>query len=425
MEAGVDIVAQLVKRHMNSIAEGILLNLDSISLKNCEAVSKTWYLVVRNGNLWKQFYSSVSKENPLLQTLLQRRELETTHQTDSDEFLFKRLFSAQQNLNKNWNCGKYFTTKTTLGEVSVSIFVMDTKRFLFVLRSSPAVPSSIMVWNRWTLHPEHTLVGHQEWVTDLQICGDLIFCSYYDGTVLVWDLDTKEVVQQFQDQEVLDWVVIHAAHGLLVTCTSIASGPDANDRDTTITIRRIHSPTQMVVERQEDIPCMKVCRLQSDSNYFVVFLTSTDEIKLQLRSADFHCLRQICDVIPPDVSFAYHSDRLVTGSSDGLIKIWDIESQTCEYTWTTQEKIDELRINSRHIITRNSNGKLTVWNLPGTTDCKDEEMAKGLFQIKGEDVGIMDPSFAFDELQILAVSVKDVSRTVSLSTLIVRDFMDQ
>lgn len=319
------------------------------------------------------------------------------------------------------------TTLENLGEVSVSIFVMDTRRLLFGLRSSTAVPSSIMVWNRWTLKSEHILVGHQEWVTDLQICGDLIFCSYYDGTILVWDLKTKEVVQQFQDQEVVDWVVIHSAHGLLVTCTSIASGPDAHDRDTTVTIRRIHSPTKMVVERAEDIPNMKVCRLESDDNYFVVFLTSSDEIKLQLRStAEFQCIREISNVIPSDVSFAYHSGRLVTGSSEGLIKIWDTETQTCKHTWTTQVKIDELRINSRHIITRSSNGKLTVWNLP-TTDSTipDEQAVNDLFEIEGEEVGIMDPSFAFDELQILTVSVKDVSRTAYLSTLTVRDLMNE
>ncbi len=66
-----DIVGQLIAKHMNLIAENILWHLDDISLKNCESVSKTWYLVIRNGNLWKLLYNNVSHKNPLLQALLQ------------------------------------------------------------------------------------------------------------------------------------------------------------------------------------------------------------------------------------------------------------------------------------------------------------------------------------------------------------------
>ncbi|XP_045025122.1 F-box and WD repeat domain-containing 11-B-like [Daphnia magna] len=242
-----DIVSLLVKRHMNLVVETILSFLDHNSLQSCEFVSKTWYLVIRNGKLWKRLYGRVSQRKPLLQNLMARRELEAKHDTENDEFLYKRLFYAQQTLVQNWSSGKYKTSLKALGEVSVSIFTMDARRILYVLRTSPSVPSSIMVWNGWTMESEHFLVGHQEWITDMQICGDLIFCSYYDGTILVWDQKTKEVVQQFQDQEVVDWVVIHASHGLLITCTSILSG--LTDQDISVTIRRIHSPTEMAIER--------------------------------------------------------------------------------------------------------------------------------------------------------------------------------
>ncbi|KZS06261.1 Uncharacterized protein APZ42_030322 [Daphnia magna] len=242
-----DIVSLLVKRHMNLVVETILSFLDHNSLQSCEFVSKTWYLVIRNGKLWKRLYGRVSQRKPLLQNLMARRELEAKHDTENDEFLYKRLFYAQQTLVQNWSSGKYKTSLKALGEVSVSIFTMDARRILYGLRTSPSVPSSIMVWNGWTMESEHFLVGHQEWITDMQICGDLIFCSYYDGTILVWDQKTKEVVQQFQDQEVVDWVVIHASHGLLITCTSILSG--LTDQDISVTIRRIHSPTEMAIER--------------------------------------------------------------------------------------------------------------------------------------------------------------------------------
>ena len=434
MEVDGDIISLLVKRHMNLIAENILSFLDDISLKHCEAVSKTWYLTIRNGKLWKHLFNRISHEKSLLQTLLKRRQLEAKHDMEKDEFLYKRLFHCQLSLSQNWSSGNYSTSSTNLGEVSVSIVVMDAKRILFALRTSPSVPSSIMVWNRWTLESEQFLVGHQEWVTDLQICGELIFCSYYDGTVLVWDLKTKEVVQQFQDQEVVDWVIIHAAHQLLITCTSIASGP--SNRDTSITVRRIHSPAEMVIETTQDIPNFKVCKLVSDDKYFAVFLSSAEDewIKLQLRStADFRCLREINNLIHAEDSFDYHTCRLVTGSPEGVIKIWNPETEVCKQTWKCPEMIDQLHLSSQHIVARHSEGtKFIVWNLPSldsidTDLIMSEQVSNGLFQIEtNEEVEVMDPSFIFDELQILNISVKDILGTSpSSSVLTVRDFLKQ
>lgn len=424
-----DIISLLVKRHMNLIAENILSFVDHNSLQSCEFVSKTWYLVVRNGKLWRQLYRRISQQKPLLQTLMKRRELEATHDVDKDQFLFKRLFYAQQTLEQSWSSGQYKTTLKAIGEVSVSIFTMDAKRILFGLRTSPSVPSSIMVWNRWTMESEHFLVGHQEWITDMQICGELIFCSYYDGTILVWDLKTKEVVQQFQDQEVVDWVVIHAAHGLLITCTSITSSP--TDRDTSLTIRRIHSPTEMVIEKTEEISSMKVSVLVSDENYFAVFLSSASGscIKLQLRSTtDFHCIHEINNLISSEDSYAYHCGWLVTASSEGTIKIWDPVTETCVQTWNSQVKIEELHLSSKHIVTRNSEGKLFVWDLPmrGSIELEEKPSPSCLFQIDGaEEVSIMDPSLVVDELQILTISVKDIPNTnASSSVLTIKDFLN-
>lgn len=424
---GGDIIDMLVKRQMHLIAEDILSYLDDASLHNCESVSKTWYFVIRNGNLWKRLFKRVQQKRPLLQMLHKRRLLESKHQTENDEFVFKRIFNGQKNLCKNWKSGIFSTESTSLGEVSVSIFVMDTNRILFGLRSSSSDPSSIMVWNRWTLKPEHILVGHQEWITDMQLCGDLIFCSYYDGTILVWDLSTKEVIQQFQDQEVVDWVVIHAAHGLLISCTSVASGPEANDRDTTITLRRICSPNEMVIERREEISEKKVCLIESDEKYFAVFLTTCDGTKLELRSTiDFQCLREIGYLISIEETFAYHSSRLVTGSSEGTIKVWDVESQTCKQTWSSTDNIEQLCLIPGRLITKNSQGKITVWDFPpDDSQTVESKSMEKLFQIESEEGGIMDPSLLADEFQIVTVSVKDISRTISKSQLIVRDFLKQ
>jgi hypothetical protein len=56
-----------------------------------------------------------------------------------------------------------------------------------------------------------------------------------------------------------------------------------------------------------------------------------------------------------------------------------------------------------------------------------EQVSNGLFQIEtNEEVELMDPSFIFDELQILNISVKDILGTSpSSSVLTVSDFLKQ
>lgn len=407
---------------MNFIAEKIMSYLDSASLHNCEMVSKTWYWVIQNGRLWKKMFNKLSHERQLLNTLFSSR-FGSKSQDENDELIYKRICNVDHIVDKNWKSGKYSTYSKNLGEGSVSLFEMDKKRIVFGLRNSASVPSSVMVYNRWTLEFEHALVGHQEWITSMQLCGDLIFCSYYDGTVLIWDLKTKEVVQQFQDQEVVDWVVVHSNHGMLISSTSVASGP--YERDSTVTIRRFLSPTDMAVLRQDEIPNAKINRIQSDKNGFIVFLMQNDSVQFQIRSkADFQCVHTIEDIISIGGNFAYCSGQLVTASDEGAIKIWDIETKKCKISWPSGETIDELRLTAQHIIARNSTGKITVWDIP-TVKNELQELCtpKKLFQIEGEEVDTMDPSLDVDELQILTVSVKEVSRAVSTSTLSVCDFL--
>jgi hypothetical protein len=95
--------------------------------------------------------------------------------------------------------------------------------------------------------------------------------------------------------------------------------------------------------------------------------------------------------------------------------------------------IDQLHLSSHHIVARHSEGtKFIVWNLPSldsidTDLIMSEQVSNGLFQIEtNEEVEVMDPSFIFDELQILNISVKDILGTSpSSSVLTVSDFLKQ
>jgi hypothetical protein len=104
----------------------------------------------------------------------------------------------------------------------------------------------------------------------------------------------------------------------------------------------------------------------------------------------------------------------------------------CRQTWKSTETIDQLRLSSQHIIARHSEDtKFFVWNLPTAADLMERQEPNDPVQIETcEEVGVMDPSFIFDELQIINVSVNELelgipNTSVSSSTLVVRDFLKE
>ena len=437
-----DIIYELVERHMNLIAEDILSYLDETSLRNCESVSKYWYLVIREGKLWKRLYNRVCLKKPLLTTILQLREAKI--QMQNDEFQFKKLFTAPKQLCKNWRDGKYSTLKTNLGEVKVSVFTMDAKRILLGVNSS--VPPSIIVWNRWTLEHECLLVGSiLARITDLALHGEVIFCSHSDGKIAVWNLLTQRVIMQIQDEGVPEWVYwvdLRVAHGFLVGAFNIHADPDeAIDFEdyTCITVWRICDPlSKMGIESREHIPNgMTVCHLASDDKYFAVFLESFDLVKFQLRSSSNfqNIIREVH--IATGSRFDYHSGRLVTISiEERQMKVWDSETLTVKQSWpiTLDCYVDDLSITCNHIILFASVqgvNKFIVWDLPSTTDgdTSPVKQSKELFQceMNSEEFYTMDHDallFKFDELQSLTISCNYPSPTTPLqSTLTRRDFL--
>lgn len=426
---------------MNLIAENIFSFLDETSLRNCESVSKCWYFVIRYGKVWKHLYHKVSIRKPLLKTLLQLSESETEDKDEmgNDEFKFKKVFSAPQQICKNWSGGKYKTSTTNLGQLKVSVFTMDARRIIFGVNSS--VPPSIMVWNRWTLEPECLLVGTiRARISHLIIHEELIFCSHSNGKIVIWDLLTKRTIMHIHDEvpEWVYWVDLHVAHGQLVIGYNIH--PDDDDVDgedyTYITIRRICDPlTNMEVENKEHIPNGTICHLASDKNYFVLFLESDEFVKFQLRSpSNFQIIREIN--ILSEVRFAYNSGRLVTVNlEERQIKVWDSETLTVKQRWSITRNcgVQELFLTSSHILflaSTDDTHQLIVWDLTFTGDdiSVTKQAENGLFQciLSSEELDALDNCallFNFDELQILTVSFNNVSPTSLQSVLTRRDFV--
>nr|CAH0104440.1 unnamed protein product [Daphnia galeata] len=337
-DAQLDIIHQLIQRDLIFIVEEIFSFLDFSSLIHCECVSKDWNLAIRNGRSWQKIYNKESKKNPVFHTaLLRYGEHEVSKcQIENDQFPsqfpFKRLFHTRQKIKENWGVGKYSTTILKIGKVRVTCHVMDEKRIALALVPEDYILPVIKVVNRWTLKIECVLTGSVEKrnIIYLQLYGDMIFGGYKNGTITAWNITTRQIIHQFQDQTVdsdqFVQVLFHAAGCLFVSSTQFVSIFGIHS-DTHITIRRIVSPEEMVIDNTLVFPSSKVLQFDSIPNYFVLFFRNVSfKGRLQLRSeVDFQVVRGI-DLESESPIFSYTNGLLVTIERSIVYTFWDPET---------------------------------------------------------------------------------------------------
>jgi WD40 repeat protein len=423
-----DFITLLLKRHMDLIAQDIFSHLDLISLMNCELVCQNWNSAIKKGKLWKRLYCQECHKSSLLPTLFQRREAinqwewEADRLVKSEETLLKNLFKTRQILKENWAVGNFQTTTTTLAGLNVSHLKMDANRIVFGVTKEFSRPF-VNIWNRWTLECEGVIISPDSFImtsiSDLLLWKNLVFCSFEDGNIIVWDVKAGRECQSFNGEEVpsRESVVslkIQMANGILISC--FRTEPPYPDREighdwdsTVFSLRRISDDGQFfsnVVERIEHIPYTTVCQIESDSNFFAIFMESFEFSKIQLRSADrhFQFLHELDFTNQNLVHFSCHSGRLATVSTEEdvqKIKLWDPKTLKCKKTWPALVSTVQVLLSSNHLVTcshDDEKNSLTVWEMPTETS---EEFPSELFQLQSEGDST---AFAFDELQILVVS---------------------
>ncbi|XP_057380698.1 uncharacterized protein LOC130703098 [Daphnia carinata] len=427
METQLDIINLLVQRHMNDVVAVIFSLLDVESLRNCELVSKTWYVFVRDENVWKRRYKKERKKNPHFHEALYQRGKEQLKKS----FLYKKLFNAKQNTEMNWILGKYLTCSVEIGKFSIYFLTMDAKRIALAIDGNSP---SIMLLNRWTLKFNCLLTGAiQAPIRQLQLQGDFIFSSHQDGTICQWDLISKQLVQHIQDKtdaENEDRIVLfHSAHNLLISCDRpyLPTADCFPDRyvqvplhfDTRITIRRFLSPTGLAVERIEDHSIAQVMRLESDAKYFAIFMRTPTILKIQIRSiADFQVIRELRVAYHAHARYAYNFGWLVTVDSEKSIRFWDVETLTCKCIIPRhcfRNQVLEIMLNSTYLIIIDIYRNVYLLSLPYFLKTHVEFYC--LFRTSQEEHYW---NFCFDELQIVTLWI---SGSNHLRKLVIRDFM--
>jgi hypothetical protein len=325
---------------------------------------------------------------------------------------------------------------------------MDEKRIALALIADEDDGFPIIkVVNRWTLKVESVLTGsgYVE-IIYLQLLGDMIFGAYNNGIITAWNITTRQVIHQFQDQTVENRecvpILFHAAGCLLVSCLQFVSINGIHRRtymnyDTHITIRRMLSPEDMVIDNTLVIPYSRVLQFNSIPNYFVLLFKKFPlDGRLQLRSkVDFQVVREMDLEIQLGQSyhstiFSYTNGLLVTIDYGEVFTFWDPETLHKMFSFETAfDKESYTYLTTYNLIARSCVGSVKIFNLPIILRNNGVDFVESMcahFQLrKREQRGlagrVLHPIFntCVDELQMVTTSF---SRSSGISGLVVRDF---
>lgn len=395
---------------MDFVTEKILSYLDTKTLKAAEAVSKSWHDVIKRTRQWETLYQRNKSKHPALGLLLERRNTEGHKR---DHFLSKRLLSAHEILKENWQTGNYVEKSVDVGHCSR--FLMDSNYIITVDSTL-----SMALWSRWNLHEGEALPLQSTTTLDeltyFELYNGCVFCSYRNGSFVVWDIKSKSIRHRFQDDQMsgVD-LKIYVAHDLIIGFVSVSSVSANEGYQTRFSVRSVHRPQELVShELTSRIPCATVKSISSDANYFVVFMlcsndyiVSGEDFKIQLRSINsFEILREVYGVVSSRDIFQYFDGWLVAAGTEhmGVVSIWDIEQGNCRHTieMNPEHNIVDIQINSELIVIRNISGTFQVYRY-----YFDEQNNRFLIdkhaELARETIKRGYQKFLFDQLQIITV----------------------
>ncbi|CAF0800563.1 unnamed protein product [Didymodactylos carnosus] len=181
----------------------ILSFLDPVSLARSSCVSRLWYSLCSQSELWKKFCRL--KKWHLSSTQFDQQQIEK-YRLDSGCFEWKRIFIERYRLRSNWLKSRC-SVQTFIGHVEgISCVQFDEKRII-----SGCTGGSIKVWDINTTTEIMTLVGHSKAVRCLFVDGLRLvsgsndrsikvrenFCvsGSHDNSIKIWDLKTGQCLK--------------------------------------------------------------------------------------------------------------------------------------------------------------------------------------------------------------------------------------
>ena len=230
---------------------------------------------------------------------------------------------------------------------------------------------TLRIWNYRLPQPEcvSILRGHTDGVLALHLDGKLLASGSADSTVRVWDYEKKEC-KVFRGHK--DWVnTVHITGG----GKWLFSGSD----DTTIRLLDIESG-DLVSTFSGHIGQVQ-CVVPVPST----MITSESEHALQLNGLPEYILSSSVDSmiklwhVPTGTckktlfghaggvwNIAVDSLRLISGSQDGLVKVWDVESEKCHTLVGHVGAVTCVGVSEERGFSGGEDGEVRVWDFGST-----------------------------------------------------------
>uniref|UniRef100_A0A1I7TTD7 F-box domain-containing protein n=1 Tax=Caenorhabditis tropicalis TaxID=1561998 RepID=A0A1I7TTD7_9PELO len=413
------------------LVELILFNVNSDSLKSCEAVSTSWRCALARGQHWKKLIEKNVRSDTLWAGLSEKRHWSkflnigremavhricekfgydsNTKREKLEQLILMHVFYSKlypkiirdiHNIDNNWKRGNYKLTRINCqSENSKGVYCLqyDDDKIVSGLRDN-----TIKIWNRKDYTCSRTLSGHTGSVLCLQYDNRVIISGSSDATVRVWDVETGECIKTLihHCEAVLH---LRFANGIMVTCSkdrSIAVWDMVSPRD--ISIRRVlvgHRAAVNVVDFDDRY-------IVSASGDRTIKVWSMDTLEF-VRTLAGHRRGIAC--------LQYRGRLVVSGSSDNTIRLWDIHSGVCLRVLEGHEELVRcIRFDEKRIVSGAYDGKIKVWDLQAALDPRalsSEICLCSLVQHTGRVFRLQ-----FDDFQIVSSSHDD--------TILIWDFLD-
>ncbi|KAI8338483.1 WD40-repeat-containing domain protein [Chlamydoabsidia padenii] len=279
------------------LARLILVQCDPDTLVVASYVSRYWYLLCNDTQLWKAIYE-------------ERYGSRAQHNDD-----FKRLYQSTTLLEHRWRHGKH-DTQCIHGH-SDSIYCVQFDKTKIVTGSRD---QTIKFWTMESGGKKgkciRTLVGHHASVLCLQYNDDWLVSGSSDHSVLVWSMHTFQVIWRLtgHNSGVLD---VSFDHEYVASCS----------KDTTIRLWDITTGQHLRTLRGHRGPV----NAMQFKDHQLVSASGDSTIRLwDMKTGQ--CIRDFVGHSRGLACIRFDGSVIISGSNDNTIRIWDAHSGVCTMT---------------------------------------------------------------------------------------------
>ncbi|KAJ3127178.1 Glutathione S-transferase zeta-1 [Nowakowskiella sp. JEL0407] len=356
----------------HEIAVYILSLVDDLpTLSNCARVSKLWYVISMDDEVWRRQYH------------LRFKKLDIQNSLSTSTLTYHYLYSQKHKLNKNWAMGNFSASYITGHADSVYCIQFDLKQVV-----SGSRDRTVKFWDLETKQCLRTLEGHSGSVLCLQYDSRYIVTGSSDSTIIIWNYTTGEKLKVLTghtcpvlDVRFNEHILVSCSKDCTVRVWDINNGVQIRSLvGHRAAVNAVHLYENFVVSASGDnliklwdaytgkfIRDFKghergLACVQFDGTFIV---SGSNDRTIRVWNAQtgecLNILRGHTDLVR---TLSFDAERIVSGSYDQTIKVWDFRTgkillnlEQAHTSWVFHVQID-----SKKIISASQDKNIVIWD---------------------------------------------------------------